>query len=149
MKPELSEILIPASKLHSSPSTESTTSYVRKEKSDSTMNKCFISAAIVFAFVVAIVTTAFIVRYEDKLSQYEDRISSLEKELSGIYEMWEEEYGPLHVSEKDFEYEIPTHPGLFGSEENPEESESASKEEEQAASKKEEHKKASPAEVRA
>lgn len=107
MKPEFSDILIPASKIQSAQSTESSIRLIGRVKGSETMNKCFITAAILFAFVVAIVTTAFIVRNEDKLSQYELRISSLEKDLSSIYELWEEEYGPLHVSEKDFEYEIP------------------------------------------
>lgn len=120
MKTEFSEILIPSSKLNSAQSTESSIRLIGREKGATSMSKCFITAAIAFAFVVAIVTTAFIVRYEDKLSHYEFRISSLEKELSSIYEMWEEEYGPLHVSEKDFEYEVPNQSSVFGSDENAE-----------------------------
>ncbi|ODN01895.1 Ectodysplasin-A [Orchesella cincta] len=120
MKPEFSEVLIPASKLHNSPSTDSSIRYIGVDRSNTTMSKNWIVAAIILAFAGAIITTAFIVRYEDRLNHYEHRISSLEKELSTIYEMWEEEYGPLHVSEKDFEYEIPTHSNIFGSDENTE-----------------------------
>lgn len=96
------------------------------------MDKCFITSMIIFAFIVAIVTTGFIVRYEDKLNNYESRIDSLERELSGIYQLWEDEYGSLVVNEKDFEYEIPNHPGLFGSDENSDDY--ISKEEEEAKS---------------
>lgn len=115
MKPEFSELLIPANKLQGATSSEPSIRLIGREKATS-MSKCFITAAIVFGFILAIVTTAFIVRYEDKLvvyqekfSNYEERINSLEHRLNNIHKSWEEEYGPIVASEQDFEYDIPNH----------------------------------------
>lgn len=121
MKPEFSEILIPNGKIRSDSSSTIHHHVSTSSSVNSTIIKWLLVTTLLFTFIVTIVTTGFIVRYEDKMVQYEDRIFALESELHTFFKNLEE-HGSLALNPEDeFEYETNPHSDLFDDSEDIEE----------------------------
>jgi len=106
MKPEFSEILLPHSKLQPESCSSSLHAQVVTNSVNTKVIKWLLGIAILFTIIMAIVTTAFIFRYEDKMAQYEERIFSFETELEAIFNKLAEEHGAF----EDEELVFGTHP---------------------------------------